>query len=328
VKHDSGTSVSRIRPPRSGGAVVFALASALAPLSSSANCTRSAADLPVTIQDTRPVVGAKFDGQEVKLLVDSGTYPSSISPAAAEQYRLQSGAAASGSNASVAVVKKFNVANVAVNNLEFLVARGHDGDGGNAGVLGQSFLERWDVEYDLAGGMVRLMADDDCYHTFLAYWAEPGQSVTTMSIRAASKKEPLTMASVYINGEKIRVIFDTGAPQSVLSLKAAERAGVKIDMPGVSDGGMTRGVGRNLVKSYIAPFDSFKFDNGEEIRHTHLRIADLDMPADMLLGADFFLSHRVLVANSQGKVYFTYNGGPVFNLMTASQAAAETTTPP
>jgi len=137
------------------------------------------------------------------------------------------------------------------------------------------------------------------------------------------------MGTAYVNGVKIRVTFDTGAPQSVLSLKAAERAGVKIDADGVVDGGLTRGVGRNLVKSYIAPFDSFKFDNGEEIRHTHLRVADLNMDSDMLLGADFFLSHRVFVANSQNKLYFTYNGGPVFDLMTASQsqAASQPTTP-
>ena len=30
----------------------------------------------------------------------------------------------------------------------------------------------------------------------------------------------------------------------------------------------------------------------------------------MLLGADFFLSHRIYVANSRDKLYFTYNGGP------------------
>jgi hypothetical protein len=33
----------------------------------------------------------------------------------------------------------------------------------------------------------------------------------------------------------------------------------------------------------------------------------------MLLGADFFLSHRIFVSNEQHKVYFTYNGGPVFS---------------
>jgi hypothetical protein len=34
----------------------------------------------------------------------------------------------------------------------------------------------------------------------------------------------------------------------------------------------------------------------------------------MLLGADFLRSHRVLVAHSQRKIYFTYAGGPVFQL--------------
>jgi tetratricopeptide (TPR) repeat protein len=42
----------------------------------------------------------------------------------------------------------------------------------------------------------------------------------------------------------------------------------------------------------------------------------------MLIGADFFLSHRIYVANSQHKLYFTYNGGPVFNLSGAKYAPA------
>jgi tetratricopeptide (TPR) repeat protein len=40
----------------------------------------------------------------------------------------------------------------------------------------------------------------------------------------------------------------------------------------------------------------------------------------MLLGADFFLSHHVYVANSQHRLYFTYNGGPVFNLSKSASA--------
>jgi tetratricopeptide (TPR) repeat protein len=42
----------------------------------------------------------------------------------------------------------------------------------------------------------------------------------------------------------------------------------------------------------------------------------------MLIGPDFFLSHRIYVANSQQKLYFTYNGGPVFNLTHLGQGAA------
>jgi tetratricopeptide (TPR) repeat protein len=40
----------------------------------------------------------------------------------------------------------------------------------------------------------------------------------------------------------------------------------------------------------------------------------------MLIGADFFLSHRIYVASKQHKLFFTYNGGAVFNLK-ASPAA-------
>ena len=46
---------------------------------------------------------------------------------------------------------------------------------------------------------------------------------------------------------------------------------------------------------------------------------DIDGVADhstglphMLLGADFLRAHRVLVARSQGRLYFTYSGGTVF----------------
>jgi tetratricopeptide (TPR) repeat protein len=70
-----------------------------------------------------------------------------------------------------------------------------------------------------------------------------------------------------------------------------------------------------MEQTWIAPFDSFKVGDNEEIHHTRLRIGDLSaVDTDMLLGADFFLSHRVYVASSQHRLYFTYNGGPVFNL--------------
>jgi tetratricopeptide (TPR) repeat protein/predicted aspartyl protease len=291
-------------------------------------------DLPVTIQGTRPVIDAKFNGQDVKLLVDSGAFFSLISSAAADQYRLKTVMAPLGlvmrgvggsSVPSVATVKTFTIANAEVPNVQFLVSANEVGVGGGVGLIGQNFLQRWDVEYDLAKGMLRLMRDEGCRKDFLAYWVTPGQPYTTINIHDSSPRQPLTLGSAYVNGVKIRVIFDTGASLSVLSLNAAERAGVKVDSPGVVDGGLSRGVGRNWIKSYIAPFESFKFEDGEEIKHTRLRIADLNLDADMLLGADFFLSHRVFVANSQNKLYFTYNGGPVFNLKTVSQPAPEPT---
>jgi tetratricopeptide (TPR) repeat protein len=316
---------------RSGCAVAFSLATLL-PFPSLADCKRSKIDLPVTIQGTRPVIDAKFDGQDVKLLVDSGAFFSQLSSAAVEQYKLRTSMAPYGlvvrgiggtTVPSVATVKTFTLANVDVRNVDFLVSANEVGAGGGVGLMGQNFLEKWDVEYDLAKGMFRLLKDEDCRKVFLAYWVKSGDSYTTIDIQRTSPREPLTMGSAYINGVKIQVVFDTGASLSVLTLKAAERAGVKVDSPGVIAGGLSRGVGRNWVKTYIAPFDSFKFQDGEEIKHARLRIADTNLgDVDMLLGADFFLSHRIFVANSQNKLYFTYNGGPVFNLKTVAQPAA------
>ncbi len=106
-------------------------------------------------------------------------------------------------------------------------------------------------------------------------------------------------------------------------MKAAARAGVKPDTPGVVEAGYSSGIGRGRVKTYIAPFSSFKVGDGEEIKNARLRIADIDLDeGDMLLGADFFLSHHVFVANSQHRLYLTYNGGPVFNLSKTAPAGA------
>jgi tetratricopeptide (TPR) repeat protein/predicted aspartyl protease len=335
VKIATRKLIALSRPPCAVRVIVFALLSAtLVPFAAFAECKRSKVDLPVTIQGTRPVIGAKFNGQEVRLLVDSGAFFSLISSAAVEQFKLRTGMAPFGlvmhgiggsTVPSLAIVKVFTIANVDVPNVEFLVSGNEVGAGSNSvGLIGQNILERWDVEYDLANGMIRLMKDEDCRKAVLAYWLTPGQSYTAIKIQNPTPRAPLTIGSAYVNGVKIRVTFDTGASLSVLSLAAAERAGIKIDMPGVTDGGLSRGVGRNTVKTYIAPFDSFKFEDGEEIRRTRLRIADINLDSsDMLLGADFFLSHRVFVANSQNKLYFTYNGGPVFNLMRASKPASD-----
>jgi predicted aspartyl protease len=321
----------RARPPGCVPAIAVALIATLLPCGSFAGCRRSAFNLPVTIEGTRPVIAAKFNGESARLLVDSGASFSIISSAAAEQFKLGTGMAPAGfavrgiggtTVPTVATVKQFTLGNVDLPNVEFLVTANEVGTNGGVGLIGQNLLQNWDVEYDLANSMLRLMRDDDCHGVMLAYWLKPGESFTEINIPRPTPREPLTVGSAYINGVKIRVIFDTGASLSILSTRAAERAGVKTDMPGVTDGGLSGGVGRNVMKTYIAPFDSFKFDGGEEIRHTHLRIADINADADMLLGADFFLSHRVFVAQSQNKLYFTYNGGPVFNLGVAPPAAA------
>ena len=104
----------------------------------------------------------------------------------------------------------------------------------------------------------------------------------------------------------------------MLSLEAAKRAGITPDSAGRRARRLAgAGIGHHYVHSWIAPLHSFKIGD-EEIRDTKLYIGDIGTSLassdEMLLGADFFLSHRIYVANSRDKLYFTYNGGPVFNV--------------
>ncbi len=104
--------------------------------------------------------------------------------------------------------------------------------------------------------------------------------------------------------------------------------GVAPDTPGVVAAPARGGLGSHSIPAWIGSFTSFTIGN-ETIRDTEIAFADVfrgaaskrigsnipvkvvDLPS-MLLGYDFLRSHRVLVAHSQHRIYFTYNGGPVF----------------
>jgi tetratricopeptide (TPR) repeat protein/predicted aspartyl protease len=293
------------------------------------------AELPVTMSSLKPLITAKINGEDAQFVADSGAFFSMITAASAAQYKLKLSSAPFGLyvkgiggnvETSIATVKVFTFAGLPVHDLKFLVGGSTIGAAENVGLLGQNFFRIGDVEYDLARGTIRLMHVEDCGRAMLAYWVKPSDPYSVMDIERATPESPHTTGSALINGAKIRVMFDTGAGTSVLSFKAAERAGVTPGTEGVLDAGYSSGIGRARVRTYIGRFSSFKIGD-EEIKNTLLRFGDIGVDnVDMLIGADFFLSHRIYVASSQRKLYFTYNGGPVFNLASsrkATEAAAD-----
>jgi len=293
------------------------------------------AQLPVIMEDMRPLVHAAINGQDAVFIADSGAFFSSLTPAAAKQFNLILepvwGMTAEGVGGSAQLwsttVKTFRIFDMDLPRVPFYVVGSNDVGSGAVGLLGQNVFRVGDVDYDLANGVINILrTKGDCKKASLAYWANARNlPYSELEIDFASVEKPHTMGVAYLNGSKIRVMFDTGAAGSFLSLAAAKRAGITPQSPGVTPGGTSYGLGRHPVRTWVAPFASFKIGD-EEIRNTHLNIGEEEMnDTDMLIGADFFLSHHVLVATSQRKLYFTYNGGPVFNLSTVQAAA---TAPP
>jgi predicted aspartyl protease/tetratricopeptide (TPR) repeat protein len=302
-----------------------------------ADCNpRLFAELPVTMRGLRPTVPVKVNGQDAVFFIDTGAFFSVLTPASAARFGVNlrplppditiSGAGG-GANAYLTTPKTFTLGENADLHIDFLVLeKGFEGN--QAGMIAENILGLFDEEFDLANGVVRIYSPKGCDKAVMAYWT---QAYSVIPIEDQAPLSHVAMGWASINGVRTHVIFDTGAPRSMLSTEAAARAGVRPDDAGVSSQGYTSGIGlRTYLKAWAGPFESFKIGD-EEIKHTKIIFGDLNMGGgDMLLGADFFLSHRVFISNSQHKLYFSYNGGAVFNLeapAVAEGAAKSTPTP-
>ncbi len=311
--------------------IILAATCALLPAPALAACAvGQIAAFKVTMNGLSPTIETRINGKDARFIVDSGAFFSTISPGSAAELGLRLTPAPDGfyvtgvggdATIKIATVKEFGIAGASLKNIQFIVG---GSEFGASGLLGQNVLGFADVEYDFAHGDVRLMRAKDCAKANLAYW-HGDKTWSTLTTLPRSPAEPHTVAWVTLNGARIRAMFDTGAPTTMLSLAAAARAGIKPDSPGVVDAGESSGIGRHVVQTWIAPFASLKLGDNEEIQRIKLRIGRIDLgPADMLIGADFFLSHRVYVDNTQHRMFITFNGGKVFDLSVHDAAATGT----
>jgi tetratricopeptide (TPR) repeat protein len=281
------------------------------------------AELPVTMRGLRPTVTGKINGHDAVFMIDSGAFFSMMSEEAAARFGMKPTVApfgmrvkgVGGGSAAVKVARAqvFEFAGAPFKNVDFLLGSRVGGEGEIVGLIGMNILASMDVEYDLANGYLRFFKAKDCGDANLAYWSA-GKALSRVPIKPLTGSGAQIRTSARVDGRDITVNWDSGSALSVLSRPAAARVGARPNSENVTAAGVSYGLFGKGIETFIAPFGSFAIGD-EEIKNTRLRIADIELgDADMLLGTDFFLSHRILVAKSQNKVYFTYNGGPVFRL--------------
>lgn len=334
-----GRKLASIRRVLCNPPVPMALTLLMMPTMAYAQCSIGRiAELPVTLSNYRPLVPAKIQDKPVRLIVDSGAFWSLMPPASAQSLALTTkdapaGFFIEGGNGAVAV-KLTNIdvtlAETKFPHVDFLVG-GTDIYGAAAGVIGQNFLGIADVEYDLANGVIRFWRPKGCGKSNLAYWSA-GQPLSQIPIDPTTPLNSHATTTVYLNGVKLRAMLSTGSPTSVLTKSAAHRAGIDPGGPGVTESGESGGIGMKHYSTWTAKFDSFEV-GGIKVVHPTLRFADADFGAedketDMLLGLDFFLSNRILISTSQHLLYFTYNGGRLFNVSRLQGASEEASRPP
>jgi predicted aspartyl protease len=301
------------------------------------------AELEVRFAGNRPLVEASINGKPVWLEVDTGAYVSTLFAGPAQQLGLKgydTGVQLSGVGGAVEVmgvdITDFGLGATHVKGFRMNIAgganiRGGAGGDGRAvvGLLGRDFLGLGDVEFDLAAHKMRMLTFKDCGDRSLAYWTDaPG--FVEMGRNRGFKQDQFYFP-LQINGFPVRAVLDSGAGVTVVSPSVAAHAGVRESDMKLR--GRSVGIGNKTVASYGATFSNIDLGD-EKIKTAELEVLDLGGREEsaptgthtgggglpMLLGADFLHSHHVLIANSQDRIYFTYNGGAVFHTYSSDPA--------
>lgn len=302
------------------GCSAAALALLLAVPAAHAGCQVSELEIPVRIVNQRPIGTLTLNGTEVAMLIDSGAFFSMLPLSTATQlglklqnlpYGMRIEGYTGAIEASMTKVDKVGLRGNELRNVEFIVG-GNELGSGIQGVLGRNFLAAGDTEYDLAHGVVRLMfPKGDCEKTSFAYWAGDAPVIRTELLNNYRENNNDIRVTVQVNGTKLRAVMDTGAPTTSLKMRSARRAGVKDS--DLKEIGRVGGAGEGRVRSWTAQLASFEL-GGETIANNFLQIDETDhLKDDMLIGLDYFLSHRIYVSRLQRQIYATWNGGAVFS---------------
>ena len=318
-------------------ALVLAFSCALAHGASNCKLVRIA-EWEVKPQGNRLIVDGEINGQKIGILIDSGAGTSFVLRAAADRLGLvrqeAPGYRAFGvggeTHVEFAVIDELKIGTASRKNWRAMVLGEYDQGTRYSFLLGYDFMDQVDVEFDLANNAIRVFRPQGCEDVSLAYWAKGGAGVVKLE---TDNEHPGILLPVRLNGQPFIAHLDTGAPRSVVSRLVAANLGIGPENAKAS--GTSSGLGAARSDLYIGSFETFAIGD-EVIRNTSIAFASLDVSGtatgsrisvshelrDMLLGVDFLRAHRVFVAHSQRKLYFTYVGGPVFTPRTALTSAS------
>jgi predicted aspartyl protease len=311
-------------------------------------------ELPVRLAQNKLIVDGEINGQKIGVALDTGTTRTFLLRSSAERLGLRHdqvrGLRMFGiggeTNVESALVNEFKIGQASRTGWRMLVEDEHPLRDIDL-FLGDDFFNTIDIEFDLAYRSVRLFQTKDCEGVSLAYWAR--DSASQVEIEPVDPARPQIVLTVRIDGQPVHALLDSGAAISLLDKPAAMRLGVTTETSGVVRVGRSMGLGTKVVEYWVGPFKSFAIGD-ETIKDPLIVFGDVFKNASytapgsyvrrriagtaaMLLGADFLISHRVLVAHSQRKMYFTYSGGTLFQRVVeasstgAGFAAGNTPTP-
>lgn len=185
------------------------------------------------------------------------------------------------------------------------------------GVLGQNLLNHIDLEIDNAGKKISIFSQEHCPGAGV-YWAdeavtlkvkkEPVEKV--LGSRLAPKRHknvidpPVVEAEV--NGEKVRLLFDTGATFTTIDFGLAQRRfGINKNSPGILPAGKVYAANGTGIETYSATLKTLTM-SGITFENIPIRLAEFEGDGpQVILGMGQIKHLRIYIAFKEGLIHVT-----------------------
>lgn len=285
------------------------------------------ATIPIEWRENRLTVDGSINGTPLRMAVDTGAMQTVVSGALSDRLKLtpahvnnaQVGVGGR-SEMSMARLDEFSLGRFQWNHMKVAIV--WQANGLPDVLVGAPMLFERDVE--LTDKAISYFSAEGCGDAPLGYWAD---DVPWLPMAPSRNGDLRVSVTVQVDGVPVRALVDSGAPASLLDADVARRLGFHPEDPALVVGGMG-GIGEHTNPVSVITLDSVAI-GPEIVRKARIAVADLwagvradlrpserdELLADgdnMILGADFIRAHRLLFANSQRRLYFSYLGGEVF----------------
>ncbi len=321
-------------PARHARWVAGLLATTLLGSTAFARCSiERIASLPVDVTDNQPTIAGVYAGRPVTLMVDTGANLSYVTSTGAARLGLVVEAAPGYKVYGVGGRERMDstwigtlaFGQLRIHHVQMAVIRlpfaAHDK--APDFVIGQDVFTRYAMELDFPDGKLRLWQPHDCAPAQIAYWTKD-YSMAKLEDAGTG----VIRTTLLLDGKPVAATFDTGATTSWITRRELNALAIPTEAV-KRDAAVLPGINGQPIHSETVTLATLALGDNETVHNVKLLVGHLFAPdkrsvigsriqrrlsfqPEMLVGGDFFRSHRVMVWYDASRMFFSYQGGPVF----------------
>ena len=273
-------------------------------------------EVPVAMTRDFALVPARLDGHDAHLLLDTGAGVTMLSDDIADRLALMPEDRLFPSRVQGVggvtltrrlIVDTFEVGGIDLGKQSIMTTeRGlfRHFDPPPDGIIGGDFLSQFDVDIDLPEKRLGLYRAHACRAPFAPPW--PGFTLYRLPARLTDGGQFLI--DVAVDGVPLVAMLDSGAQETAINARAMSKLGLTVNSFAQDPTREELGIDMNRRLSHRHHFVKLKI-GAETYRDPAIWVSDMPLlSADMLLGADFFQTHRLWLSFSRRVVFVAVSG--------------------